>query len=166
MHMSDMKQEFVSEFDEMTTTDRIRMLKSALPYVEISMQKYMAIYIKLLELMYIISYFRNEPQKFAARFSKCKSNDPREVMKGLKKYCSKSEQASVDQILQMMQAFEMYQKYSAFLQPFASMGNDSENADGASAAGSASASGKDPLSSLMGMLSPEQLKMFEMFKEM
>lgn len=159
--MEDREHEFVSEFDEMTTTDRIRMLKTALPYADMSMQRYMAIYIKLLELMYIINYFRNEPQKFSARFSKCKSNDPREVMNGLKKYCSKSEQASVEQILQMMQAFEMYQKYSALMQPLAAM-----NAGASDSCGTASSSAKDPLASLMGMLSPEQQKMFEMFKEM
>ena len=155
--MEDNENEFVSEFDDMTTTDRIRMLKAALPYVDIGMQRYMAIYIKFLELMYTISYFRNEPQKFSAHFTKCKSSDPREIMNGLKKYCSKSEQASVEQILQMMQAFEMYKKYSAFMQPFESMN-----------AGTSEDSGGDnnPFSSLVGMLSPEQKKMFEAFREM
>ncbi len=146
--MGDSEHEFVSEFDNITTTDRIRMLKSALPYVEIGMQKYMAIYIKFLELMYTIQYFRNEPQNFSAHFSKGNNNDPREIMNGIKKYCSKSEQASMEQILQMMQAFEMYKKYQSVMQPLASMNSE------------------DPLSSLMGMLTPEQQKMFEMFKEM
>ena len=45
--MDHKENEYISEFDEMTTTDRIRMLKAALPYVEIGMQQYMAIYIKL-----------------------------------------------------------------------------------------------------------------------
>lgn len=159
--MGDREQEFVSEFDEMTTTDRIRMFKAALPYVDIGIQKYMAIYIKLLELMYIMNYFRNEPQKFSARFTRHKSNDPREVMNGLRKYCSKSEQASVDQLLQMMQAFEMYQKYSSLIQPLAAM-----NTDNCGSESSAGTSGSDPIASLMGMLSPEQQKMFEMFREM
>ena len=158
--MEDNENEFVLEFDDMTTTDRIRMLKAALPYVDIGMQRYMAIYIKFLELMYTISYFRNEPQKFSAHFTKCKSSDPREIMNGLKKYCSKNEQASMEQMLQMMQAFEMYKKYSAIMQPLAAMNASSDDGPTQSSGDS------DPLASLMGMLSPEQKQMFEMFREM
>lgn len=51
----------VIAFDTLFSTNHIQMLKVMLPYLDNQMQKFMAIYIKFLELNYTIDFYKRNP---------------------------------------------------------------------------------------------------------
>ena len=50
----------VMAFDALYTTNQIQKFKVLLPYIEPSMQKHLAVYIKYMELQYTMRYVRND----------------------------------------------------------------------------------------------------------
>lgn len=58
--MEDIRQDSVLPFDTCFCNDHIRMLKILVPFLDSSLQKYLALYIKYLEIRYIMECF-NRP---------------------------------------------------------------------------------------------------------
>ncbi len=56
--MEDIRQDSVLPFDTCFCNDHIRMLKILVPFLDSSLQKYLALYIKYLEVRYIMECFR------------------------------------------------------------------------------------------------------------
>lgn len=135
----------VMAFDALYTNNQIQKLKVLLPYVEPAMQKQMAIYIKYRELQYTMQLFQKHPFQIC---SACEKNKPdfRKLCHELKPYSSESEIQQLEQITSLFQAMEMYQEMS---QTMSSMQGFDDNTS--------------MESFLMGMLSPEQKSMFEVF---
>ena len=93
--------------------DSSNMLEDALPYLPPNLKKVAAIYIKLTELSKISSEFDNEQTLSACGFDQ----DPASMellLNALKLRAPKETAMQIEQILQMMQMFEVYQKLSAF----------------------------------------------------
>ena len=161
------------DFDTCMTTGQIGMMKGILPFIEMPLQKYLAIYIKVLELQYVISYFKDHKNGISA--CSCETDkSPLSLLQNVRKYSSSKEGEMIDQMLQMMKAFEMYQNYSEMLKPFMDTfqmsGADSpcENVDDDcdSENPKSQMGGDNMISRLQGMLTPEQQAMFEAFKDM
>lgn len=153
----------VMAFDALYTNNQIQKLKVLLPYIEPSMQKNMAVYIKYLELRYTMDFVRNHP--FQIRAVSMESIEPekpdiKKICRELKPYCTQTEIRQLEQMESIFQTMEMYQEMSqtmsAMQEMFPDMGTD--NSDGAST----SPSMEDIL---MGMLSPEQKAMYENFSK-
>ena len=153
----------VMAFDALYTNNQIQKLKVLLPYIEPSMQKNMAVYIKYLELRYTMDFVRNHP--FQIRAVSMDSIEPekpdiKKLCRELKPYCTQTEIRQLEQMESIFQTMEMYQEMSqtmsAMQEMFPDMGT--ESADGASV----SPSMEDIL---MGMLSPEQKAMYENFSK-
>jgi hypothetical protein len=47
-----------TDFDKVTTTNHIQILKTVLPYVDRGSQQYLSVYIKVKELFYTVSFFQ------------------------------------------------------------------------------------------------------------
>ena len=161
------------DFDTCMTTGQIGMMKGILPFIEMPLQKYLAIYIKVLELQYVISYFRDH--KDGIPTCSCETDKgPLSLLQNVRKYSSSKEGEMIDQMLQMMKAFEMYQNYSEMLKPFMDTfqmsGDDAPCEDGQDENGpehtKSPIPGDNMISKLQGMLTPEQQAMFETFKDM
>ena len=153
----------VMAFDALYTNNQIQKLKVLLPYIEPSMQKNMAVYIKYMELRYTMDFVRNHPfQIRAAAMDSIEQEKPdiKKLCRELKPYCTQAEIRQLEQMESIFQTMEMYQEMSqtmsAMQEMFPDMGTDS--ADGVSA----SPSMEDIL---MGMLSPEQKAMYENFSK-
>ncbi len=153
----------VMAFDALYTNNQIQKLKVLLPYIEPSMQKNMAVYIKYMELRYTMDFVRNHPfQIRAASMESMETGRPdiKKLCRELKPYCTQAEIKQLEQMESIFQTMEMYQEMSqtmsAMQEMFPDMGSDS--ADGVSA----SPSMEDIL---MGMLSPEQKAMYENFSK-
>jgi len=56
--MEDIRHDSVIPFDSCFCNDHIRMLKILVPFMDSSLQKYLALYIKYLEIRYIMECFR------------------------------------------------------------------------------------------------------------
>lgn len=158
----------VVAFDALYTNNQIQKLKVLLPYLEPSMQKHMAIYIKYMELQYTMDLFRKHP------FHVCSSNstpkpDMKKLCHDLKPYCTEAEAKHLEQMASIFQTMEMYQEMTQTMNTmqelFPDMGAGLFGASGSNDSGTNSAAMPDSSmeSLLMGMLSPEQKAMFEAF---
>lgn len=108
--MEDIRQDSVTTFDACFTNNHIRMLKVLLPFAEPSMQRWIAIYIKYLELQYTLSYFHHPPrgQRFLWEDSKKKEFDFSNVCDELLPYCTPREKQQFSQIRDTFQTMRNF----------------------------------------------------------
>lgn len=150
-------------FDTLFTTNHMQILKSLIPYMESGFQKKMAVYIKLSELQYTISYFHNHRAELSGCSMDKKEFDLPSIYRMIKGYCTNAEQKQIEQIISMMNTMETMknvQEMMAFMK-------EMEGFTGSG--GTSAASGADNAFSmfdmLKGMLSPEQAELFEMMQK-
>ena len=129
----------MTPFDSLITPPFLYTLKLLLPYTPPSMQRFLGIYIKFLELRHAMEYF----QGFASHAQ------PKDMLDGLKPYMSPAEKEMMEQMSGMMNMMEMVQNMQAM--------SDSSPQD---------SGGFNPLDMMKGMLSPEQQEMFDMYNAM
>lgn len=147
----------VMAFDALYTNNQIQKLKVILPYIDPSMQKNMAIYIKYLELKYTMNLFKKHPFHVCSTNEQRQTPDIRKLCHELKPYCSEAESQQLEQMTSMLQTMEMYQEMSQTMSAMQELFPDIGKSDTSNIFGSS----MDEL--LMGMLSPEQKEMFEVF---
>ncbi len=166
----------VMAFDALYTTNQIQKLKVLLPYIEPSMQKNMAVYIKYMELQYTMRYVRRHPFQISGcsiRDDQSRKPDLQSLCLQLSLYSSPEEIRQLEQLRNMLQTMETFQEMSQTISALqeifpdmsaASFGDaaDSESDSGSGTFGNGSFSMMDML---MNMLSPEQKEMFEMFQQ-
>lgn len=154
----------VLAFDTLFTNNQIQKFKIMIPFLDNQMQKKMAIYIKYRELQYTISYFRRYPYRLCGCFEQESPGNFTGLCHSLMCYADEKEKRQMEQFMSLFRAMEMYQEFSQTMemmkdfmpdiQPFGE-GGCGEETDGGH--------GGDMMSVLLGMLTPEQQKMFEMF---
>ncbi len=180
----------VMTFDALYTTNQIQKCKVLLPYIEPSMQKHLAIYIKYMELQYTMDYVRRHPfQLCGCELAQSEKPDLCKLCKELSLYSTPEEIKQLEQFQSMMKTLEtvqeMSQTMSAMQELFPEMSMDSlfdnpfspNNGFGetgcsdstcessaSSDHGNDSSKSSSMLDMLMNMLSPEQKAMYEMFR--
>ncbi|MGL5259133.1 MAG: hypothetical protein ACRC7V_03400 [Lachnospiraceae bacterium] len=139
-------------FDTLYTTNHIQILKLLLPFVEKKQKNDLAVYIKFLEFQYTLEYSKKHPILDGEKTKKeVTKNTIKELLKIIKPYCTKEELSMMTQLNDMMSALDMYEEISAYLpmlQQFNSMSDSNSN----------------PEDMLKNLLTPEQVSMFELFK--
>ena len=129
----------VTAFDTLYTSNQLQMLKIVLPYMQQNMQRFIAIYIKLNELLLAFHFSSGSyPVK--------QENDFTGMLKYLSPYLSDSEKDMMNQFSSMQENVEQFKQISAMMQMMNDMGGSPEDA-------------------LQGFLSEEQMAMFKMFGE-
>lgn len=151
-------------FDALYTNNRIQKLKVLLPYIEPSMQKNMAIYIKYMELKYTMELFKKHPFHICSYKEDTDRPDLKKLFRELRPYCSESESRQLEQLESLFQTMEMYQEMSQTMSVMQEMFPDMDI--GAATGSYDTASGSSMMDMLMGMLSPEQKEMYEAFSNM
>lgn len=126
----------MTPFDSLVTPPFLYTLKLLLPYTPASMQRFLGIYVKFLELRHAMETF----QGFASRAQ------PKDMLDGLKPYMNPAEKEMMEQMTGIMNMMEMIQNMQA------ASGSSPQEGDGI-----------DPLDMIKGMLSPEQQEMFDMY---
>lgn len=129
----------MTPFDTMVNPPFLYTLKLMLPCMPVSMQRFLGIYIKFLELRHAMEYFQGFPSR----------TQPKDLLDGLKPYMSTSEKEMMEQMSGMMNMMKMVQNMHAM--------SDSSSQDPA---------GFNPMEMMKGMLSPEQQEMFDMYNAM
>lgn len=129
----------VTAFDTLYTSNQLQMLKIVLPYMQENMQRFIAIYIKLNELLLAFHFSSGiYPVK--------KETNMTGMLKYLSPYLSDSEKDMMNQFSSMQENMEQFKQMSALMQMMNEMGGSPEEA-------------------LQGFLSEEQMAMFKMFGE-
>ncbi len=101
-------------FDEAILPKELQMMKAFLPFLPVSIQKMLAIYIKWTELQKTIEYFsRNTPIQ--------KSPDMGNLMKCMKGLLPPEEQSQIEQFADMFENMDMYREmFEGFSSTFTS----------------------------------------------
>ena len=174
--MADKKEDAssVMAFDALYTTNQIQKLKVLLPYIEPSMQKHLAVYIKYMEFQYTLSYTKRHPTTLSGcGLSQTEKPDLRKLCTELSLYSSPEEIRQLEQIQNIVQTFEtvqeMTQTMNAMQEIFPDLSMDGFTGQFAQSSDSDNNQGGNNASPmmdmLMNMLTPEQREMFEMFEK-
>lgn len=122
----------IQAFDTLFTNNHIQMYKILLPYLDPSLQKQLAVYIKYMEFQYTLTYFKLHPH---ASMLKETQPDAAAMCSELAPFCSSSEKAQLEKITELFSniknAKEMMETISMMKELFPegfSFGADSDNA--------------------------------------
>lgn len=133
----------VIAFDTLYTNNRLQILKIILPYIDEKMQLFLAIYIKLSELIIAFHFAKTVS---CDSYKHGKEADLSKIIKYISPYLSDAENDLMNQFSSMQENMEQYKQMAQMMQ----MMNDFEDS-------------KESV--LQSFLSDEQLEMFKMFRE-
>lgn len=88
------KPDKIQAFDALFTNNRIQIFKILLPYLEPSMQKSLAIYIKYMEFQYTLTYFKQYPDAHMPQSSK---EDTSQICNEILPFCSGPQKRQIEQ---------------------------------------------------------------------
>lgn len=136
------KEEFkFTDLDYLIGDHHLQMIKAALPYVQVSQQKFLSLLVKGNELMRTMELFQEGPEGEMGICSIEQENaSPIEMLNAIKPYGTKQEQDMMDLIINLMQGFQIRRNYQ----------------DSMSSQESASPSPSAMIEKLKAVLSPEQ----------
>lgn len=146
----------MTPFDEWTVPDELHTLKLLLPYTPAASQPALGMLIKVIELQHTMDFFQQKKnhihsQDFSGSFS-----SPLDMLEEISPYLPPKEADMVSTFRNMMHIMDMVQ----MMQASSGAGEDVPSTpDGPG-------SGFNPMGMVMGMLSPEQQEMFEMYQDM
>lgn len=98
----------------MTAVDRIadgnglQMMKAAVPYLPSTLQRSISLYIKIMEMNNVLSYYSNPVHACSVSAD---APDPEEVLNDLRNYSTDTQRQSLDQALNLIHTLKMYQEY-------------------------------------------------------
>lgn len=182
----------MTPFDEWTVPKELHMLKLFLPYTPVSYRQVLGILIKVIELQYTVQYFDRQKnllheQNFSSGFS-----SPLEMLEEISPYLPSEQVNMMETFRNMMNIMDMVQMMQAFSDDPGNADPNPDDSDGKASFQEAADSDKkgsstdsggsgkgtpfmgfggsgnafDPMQLVMGMLSPEQKDMFEMYQTM
>lgn len=150
----------ITSFDSFIQDNQLHILKTALPYINISEQRFLSVYVKLLELKNTIHFYQSDEETLSACSLQKKDGNLFEFLQDIRKYCPPDKQEFIDQMLNFSNMYQMFQTYQAMSQEFEQFkdfGNDNYNETS-----NKHADNNDTVNYLKNMLSPEQRGMLEM----
>ena len=108
---------------------RMEMLKAVLPYIPVSMQKFLNIYLGFGELFNAINIIRNGPILYVDNIhaDKSKLGNTDELLKVLRGFCSPKENEIIDMFFNMSKMMSMYDSYKDMFDMFKTPENPGEN---------------------------------------
>lgn len=164
----------ITAFDTLFTNNHIQILKIVMTYCDNQLQKKIAVYIKYLELQYTLAYYNSHPSELCGcSFEKNEFNISN-LCSEILPFCTKEEKQKVEQISGFLRTIEMYKEMSKTFElmkdifpdgfgdgfPFGMSPDGTPDSDGGNMNNNTN---NNMVDMLMGMLSPEQKTMFEMF---
>lgn len=137
----------VTAFDTLFTTNHIQMCKVLLSYLDPSAQQAMAVYIKLSELSYTLSFFKKHPGVSPLELPREETPDVSRICEEMLPFCSPSERERLSSMKQMMQTFRNMQDMMEMMQMMKELFPEGEGGNTCPGNGS----GGDILSGLAGL---------------
>lgn len=114
----------IAAFDSLFTTNRIQMLKILLPRLAPKQQSAFAVYIKLLELQYTLSFLRNHPgmalmgngRQLSADFFQGDNTETLSLLEEMLPFSGPEERARIENIKNMIASFKKMQEMMEMIQ--------------------------------------------------
>lgn len=175
--MEPCENEVIAAFDTLYTQNHIQILKVLLPYFDPAIQKNIAVWIKYMELQYTMVCAKRHPAMVCCET--LEKPDIADIFEKIKNFCTPQERAVFGHICSMKKSLEMYEEMKGMMElfeqlspeqnPFAGIFSETEEPaprQNTSTRNNDDASGSfstEPMELLKGLLSPEQLSMFEAF---
>lgn len=147
----------LTDFDSVVSAKQLQIMKAAIPYIPVSEQKFLSIYVKISELMNTVNLI-NQPE--AEEVGICsipqESRNPAQMLNAVKDYCNDKEKEMIDLMFNLISASSLYSNYR------------SQNIDKISSTSSSNSPllSNELMSSLKKMLTPEQQTMFETYSSL
>ncbi|MDO4344138.1 MAG: hypothetical protein Q4C50_04975 [Eubacteriales bacterium] len=97
----------------LTAVDRIadgnglQMMKAAIPYLPLAMQKSFSVYVKIMEVSNVLSYY-NQPVRACSAPSE--ETNAEDILNDIRSYCNDTQRQSLDQALHLINTLKMYQE--------------------------------------------------------
>lgn len=135
----------ITTFDTLYTSNRMQMLKILFPYLQPAMQSYIAIYIKLNELLITLHFFK-ECTSHPTDFRKKKDLNLPSLINDLSPFLNSEEKDMLHKFSEMQDMMENLSQITQMMQMMEGSDNSTD-------------------SILNNLLSEEQLSMFKMFQE-
>ena len=132
----------VTEFDLATTSQEIQMLKAFIPFVEPSLQRTLALCIRLFELINTLDFYNHLKEDCPLTR---KNKDKKAIFNEIKKYCPKENM----EMFEMMSNMDNISEYLKMYQAMSTPSKENNQSD-----------------VLKNFLTPEQQKMYESYKDM
>ena len=168
--------DYLQTFDALYTTNQIQIMKILLPYCSPDSRRGLAVMIKFMEFDYTLRLTRSHPESFRDEAVPFSLSD---ICDKIKNYCPPQVRSMLEQFQSIQNAMQMYEEMKQYMDLF--QGMSTNEADGTAAAASGSGPvpeagqdnkentggnpfGMNPMDMVMGMLSPEQQSMFQMFQ--
>lgn len=155
----------MTPFDELVIPQQLHMLKLILPYTPSSNQQFLGVFIKFLELKETMAFFQNSGNPLHTQaFNRSSPPTAMEMLQEIKPYMPPKEAEMMDTFSNMMNIMEMVQMFQGSGgdtggSPFGDMSDMFSSFGGGSG-------GINPMDMMMGMLTPEQQNMFQMYNHM
>lgn len=148
----------VNDFEHKITTHNMKLIKAALPYIQISEQRFLSIYLKFSEFINTIHFFSSKDSSLTACEEQTDSQgNMMEMVTALKAVCDDKERETLDMMLNFLQAMQLYKTYSEFYKTSSEFQQESDENP---------SSQFQNMDMLKAFLSPEQLTMFETYKSL
>lgn len=94
--------------DQIANGDHLQMYKAVIPYLPKNMQKNCMMFIKLMEINNLLSFY-NSPMS-ACSVTDASSN-PENILSELRQYANESQNQQIDNLLNLFSALKLYQTY-------------------------------------------------------
>lgn len=148
----------LTDFDYLTGDHHLQMLKAALPYVNVSEQKFLSILVKYQELRRTISLFDEEETASLGICSlgETASRSPLDMLEAMKPFGNPQEQDFIDMICNLMQGFRLGNQYQEMKAASVSDPYTGDSSVDNSTIGDNPPPHRPPFEQLKAFLSPEQ----------
>lgn len=143
----------MTPFDHMVSGHHLQMIKAAIPYVPKAQQRFIAVYVKYLELQNTIAFFNQEEDQLSACSLGSNTGTFMDMLNDMKKYCAEDQREMFDSAINMMQMMQMYQTYQETMKQMNPNGEENSG-------------GGNPMDMLKALLPPEQQSMMETYSAM
>lgn len=150
--------ENTNDFESKITNHNMKLIKAALPYIQVSEQRFLSIYLKFSEFINTIDYFsQNNASVTACEQDTDSQGNLLEMVNALKNVCDDTERETLDMILNFLQAMQIYKTYSEFYKTSGEFQQENQESDTPQF---------QNMDILKAFLSPEQQTMFETYKSL
>ncbi len=168
----------MTPFDEWTVPRELHILKLLIPYTPAASQQTLGILVKIMELQHTFQYFQQQKNALHSQEASAGFSSPLDMLEEIAPYLP-PEQAEMlgtfRNMMNIMDMVQMMQEFSGGMETdFDPSGSPDSEASFGSGAGCREGEpsfgmfggGFDPMQLMMGMLSPEQQEMFQMYQTM
>lgn len=103
----------MTELDYLTAAPHLQMIKAALPYINLSEQRFVSLFVKINELQRTMDLFHEKESGMVGICSleEDEPSSPLDMLNAMKPYGTESEQEFIDLIINFLESSRIYQSY-------------------------------------------------------